>query len=57
MTKEEKIDKINRVFSLLSEEKQDYILGVIQALAYAHDMANQQDEAVLSDLEQTIESE
>jgi len=37
MTKEEKLGKVTKGFSLLSEEKQDYILGVIQSLAFAHD--------------------
>ena len=41
MTKEEKLDKITKDFSLLPEEKQDYILGVIQALAFAHETAEQ----------------
>ncbi|MCL2762992.1 MAG: hypothetical protein FWD36_07305 [Treponema sp.] len=37
MTKEEKIDKLTHDFSLLPEEKQDYILGVLQALVFAHE--------------------
>jgi hypothetical protein len=41
MTKEEKLDKLTKDFSLLPEEKQDYILGVIQALAFAHETAEQ----------------
>jgi len=49
MTKEEKLDKINKDFSLLPEEKQDYILGVMQALAFAHDMANEQIETTPSE--------
>ena len=40
MTKEEKLDKIAKDFSLLSDEKQDYILGVLQALVFAHDMTS-----------------
>jgi hypothetical protein len=40
MTKEEKLDKVTRDFSVLPEEKQDYILGVLQALAFAHDAAS-----------------
>ena len=42
MTQEEKLDKINKDFSLLPAEKQDYILAVVQALAFAHDMANKE---------------
>jgi len=42
MIKEEKLDKLTKNFSLLSEEKQDYILGVLQALVFAHDMANEE---------------
>ena len=37
MTKKEKLDKVTRDFSVLPEEKQDYILGVLQALAYAYE--------------------
>jgi hypothetical protein len=37
MTNEEKLEKVTKGFSLLSEEKQDYILGIIQSLAFAHD--------------------
>jgi hypothetical protein len=35
MTKEEKLEKITRDFSLLGEEKQEYVLGMLQALVYA----------------------
>ena len=42
MVKEEKLDKITKDFSLLSGEKQDYILGVLQALVFAHAMANEE---------------
>ena len=52
MTKEEKLDKVVRDFSLLPEEKQDYILGVIQALAFAHDTANGQTDIVPLDSEE-----
>ena len=51
MTKEEKLDKVTKDFSLLAEEKQDYILGVIQALAFAHETANEQAETVNFDSE------
>ena len=42
MTKEEKLDKMTKGFSMLPEEKQDYILGILQALAFAHDMSNEE---------------
>jgi hypothetical protein len=32
----EKLEKICKAFPLLSEEKQDYILGILQALVFAH---------------------
>jgi len=53
VTKEEKLDKVTRDFSILPEEKQDYILGVLQALAFAHDTANE--EAVPLDSEQNTQ--
>jgi hypothetical protein len=37
MTTEEKLEKVYREFCLLSEEKQEYILGMLQALVYAKD--------------------
>jgi hypothetical protein len=37
MTKEEKLDRICKDFSLLSEDKQEYILGMLQALVFAND--------------------
>jgi hypothetical protein len=36
MTKEEKLDKICKDFSSLSEDKQEYILGMLQALVFAN---------------------
>ena len=56
MTKEEKLDKVTKDFSLLPEEKQDYILGVLQALAFAHETANEQAETVSFDVGQNAES-
>jgi hypothetical protein len=35
MTQEEKLDKVCKDFSSLNGEKQDYILGVLQALVFA----------------------
>jgi hypothetical protein len=37
MTAEEKLEKVSREFCLLSEDKQDYILGVLEALTFAKD--------------------
>jgi hypothetical protein len=37
MTAEEKLEKASREFCSLSEEKQDYILGILQALTFAKD--------------------
>jgi len=56
MTKEDKLDKVIERFSLLPEEKQDHILGVLQALTFAHEMANEQAEIVTFDSEQNTES-
>ena len=52
MTKKEKLDIITKDFSLLPEDKQDHILGVLQALVYAHDMANEGAKTVPLDSEQ-----
>jgi len=51
VTKEEKLDKVARDFSLLPDEKQDYILGVLQALAFAHDT-----ESVSQNFEENLET-
>jgi hypothetical protein len=56
MTKEEKFDKIAKNFSLLPDRKQDYILGVVQALTFAHEVTTEQIEIDLSDSEQNTES-
>ena len=37
VTKDEKLNKVVEDFSLLSEEKQNYILGILQALVFAGD--------------------
>jgi hypothetical protein len=37
MTQEEKLDKISKDFSALSGDKQDYVLGILQALVFAKD--------------------
>jgi hypothetical protein len=35
MTQEEKLKKICDDFSLLGEEQQDYVIGILQALVFA----------------------
>jgi len=35
MNKDEKLEKICNDFSMLNEEQQDYILGIMQALVFA----------------------
>ena len=37
MTKDEKLGKVVQDFSKLTEEKQDLILGILQALVFAGD--------------------
>jgi len=39
VTGDEKLNKVVRDFSLLPEEKQNYVLGIIQALAFADKLA------------------
>jgi hypothetical protein len=39
MTKDEKLSKVCSGFSSLPEEKQDYILGILQALVFANNAA------------------
>ena len=51
MTAKEKLDKLTGFFSLLPDEKQDHILGVLQALVFAHEMTQ---ENVLVDSEQNF---
>jgi hypothetical protein len=41
---EEKLDKACKKFSLLSDSKQDYILGILQALVFAKNEHNQSPE-------------
>jgi len=35
MTNDERLSKVVRDFSLLPEEKQDYVLGILQTLVFA----------------------
>lgn len=35
MNQDEKLEKVCKDFSLLNEEQQDYILGILQALVFA----------------------
>ena len=39
MAENEKLNKVVRDFSLLPEEKQNYVLGIIQALTFADKLA------------------
>jgi hypothetical protein len=41
MVNDEKLKKICDDFSLLSEDQQNYILGILQALAFANSSYNQ----------------
>ena len=43
MVHEEKLKKICNDFSLLNEEQQDYILGILQALVFAKTTNNYQE--------------
>jgi len=40
MIQEEKLEKVCKNFSLLNEEQQDYILGILQALVFAKSTNN-----------------
>jgi hypothetical protein len=53
MTKEEKLDKVCKDFTSLSGEKQDYVLGILQALVFAKNEigANQPVEADKNNVE------
>ena len=53
MTREEKLLKVTHDFSLLPEDKQDYVLGILHALVFARDTADVQ--AVPLDTEQNTE--
>ena len=37
MTKDEKLNKVLQDFSLLPEDKQNYVLGILHALVFAND--------------------
>ena len=41
MIQEEKLKKVCNDFSLLNEEQQDYILGILQALVFAKSVYKQ----------------
>ena len=51
MNQEEKLNKVCNDFSLLNNEQQDYILGILQALVFAKN-ANNQPETEQSEIEQ-----
>ena len=47
MIQEEKFEKVCKNFSLLNEEQQDYIIGILQALVFAkssYNMSNQENQ-------------
>jgi hypothetical protein len=48
MTKEEKLAKVVKDFSALPEEKQEYIVGILQALAFANNEGKEKPEPVNS---------
>ena len=60
MTKDEKLERVTQRFALLPDDKQDYILGILQALVFAHNHnikdKDKQLEIVSSDSEQSSES-
>jgi hypothetical protein len=56
MTKEEKLEKICTDFCSLGKEKQEYILGMLQALTYAKDELKPLVELV-HDMEKGIKNE
>ncbi len=43
MIQEEKLEKVCKDFSLLNEEQQNYILGILQALVFAKSTENSSD--------------
>jgi len=45
MVKEEKLQKVCSEFSLLNEEQQDYILGILQALVFAKNSSGSDESA------------
>jgi len=45
MVQEEKLKKVCNDFSLLNEDQQDYILGILQALVFAKSSYNNQNDS------------
>jgi len=43
MNKNEKLEKVCKDFSLLNEEQQDYVLGILQALVFAKSTSSPQE--------------
>ena len=59
MTKDEKLERVTKRFSQLPDDKQDYILGVLQALVFAHNQNGKdkdKPEIVSCDSEQSSDS-
>ena len=48
MNNEEKLEKICKDFSILNDDQQNYILGILQALVFAN-AANSQEESESSE--------
>jgi len=46
MNQDEKLEKVCKNFSILSEEQKDYILGILQALVFAKNTNNQPESEV-----------
>jgi hypothetical protein len=51
MTKEEKLAKVVKDFSALPEEKQEYIVGILQALVFANNEGKEKPEPAHSGVE------
>jgi len=54
MTKEERLEKVTKDFSLLPEEKQEFIIGILQALVFANTV-DHKSKPVSSDSERNTE--
>ena len=57
MNKDEKLEKICKDFSILNEEQQDYILGIMQALVFAKTTSNQTSCNQISDYQDEPENQ
>lgn len=55
MTKEEKLHNVARDFSALPEDKQDYILGILQALVFANNEVKENPELTHSGVKSHVD--